>query len=194
MNQKTSKITMIALMGTLCYLGFTFLKIDIPLGAGTTAIHFGNIFCVLAALMIGSVGGGLAGAIGMGIGDLFNPLYLPYFPKTFILKFGIGLVTGFFSKKMHLKTIEKESTLLKATLFSSSMGMLFNVLGEPIFSYFYNRFILGIETSASKILAAWTAGTTLFNAITTIIIATSLYLALRKALKHHHLASKIFIQ
>ena len=80
MNKKIQKLSLLSLMAALCYIGFTFFKIDIPLGNQTTAIHFGNTFCVLAALMLGGVEGGLAGSIGMGIGDLLNPLYLPYFP------------------------------------------------------------------------------------------------------------------
>lgn len=50
-----------------------FLKINIPTPGGTTAIHFGNTFCVLAALLIGGVEGGIAGAIGMGLADLMDP-------------------------------------------------------------------------------------------------------------------------
>lgn len=192
MNHKISKLATLALMSTLCYIGFSFFKMDIPIGGGSTAIHLGNTFCVLAALMMGGVEGGLAGAIGMGIGDLFNPLYLPYFPKTFILKLGIGLCTGAVAKKMNLKNIHQPKKLLLATLISSGCGMAFNVIGEPLISYFYNQFILGVEGSAMNLLLAWTAGTTLFNAITTIIIASSLYLALRKALGHSYLAKQLF--
>ena len=39
----------------------------------------------------------VAGAVdilGMTIGDLFDPIYIIYTPKTFLLKLGIGLVTG----------------------------------------------------------------------------------------------------
>ena len=48
---------------------------------------------VLSAICRG-VYGGIGGAIGMTIGDLFNPVYVVYAPKTFILKFCIGLITG----------------------------------------------------------------------------------------------------
>ena len=37
----------------LCYVGATFIKIDIPVGTERTMFHFGNVFCVLAALLIG---------------------------------------------------------------------------------------------------------------------------------------------
>lgn len=193
MNTKIQKTSLIALMAALCYIGFTFFKIDIPLGNQATAIHFGNTFCVLAALMLGGIEGGLAGAIGMGIGDLLNPLYLPYFPKTFILKFGIGCVTGMVAHKVfHLSTIKDQKQLTKATLLSAGAGMLFNVVGEPIFGFFYNRYVFGVETTVAEVLAKITVGTTLFNAITATILATIFYLALRKALKNSSLSKKIF--
>ena len=180
-------------MAALCYIGFTFFKIDIPLGNQTTAIHFGNTFCVLAALMLGGVEGGLAGAIGMGIGDLLNPLYLPYFPKTFVLKFGIGCVTGFVAHKVFkLSSVKEGASLTKATFLSAGAGMLFNVIGEPIFGFFYNKYVFGVETTVAQVLAKITAGTTLFNAITATILAGLFYLALRKALKNTSLSKKVF--
>ena len=48
----------------------------------------------MAALLLGGVPGGVAGAVGMGIGDLLDPTYVIVAPKTFILKFGIGVITG----------------------------------------------------------------------------------------------------
>jgi len=192
-TNKIQKTAMIALMAALCYIGFTFFKIDIPLGNQATAIHFGNTFCVLAALMLGGIEGGLAGAIGMGIGDLLNPMYLPYFPKTFILKFGIGCVSGYVAHKVcHLSNIKDQKKLIIATALSSGSGMLFNVIGEPIFGFFYNRFVFGVTTSVAEVLAKITAGTTLFNAITATILASLFYLALRKALKNSSLSKKIF--
>lgn len=193
MSSKIQKTSLIALMAALCYIGFTFFKIDIPLGNQATAIHFGNTFCVLAALMLGGVEGGLAGAIGMGIGDLLNPMYLPYFPKTFVLKFGIGCITGYVAHKVfHLSNIKDQKTLTIKTALSAGAGMLFNVIGEPIFGFFYNKFVFGVTTSVAEVLAKITAGTTLFNAVTATILATVFYLALRKALKNSSLSKKIF--
>ena len=79
MNTQNSTITKLAetaLMAALCYVSFTFLQIKIPVpGGDATSIHIGNAFCVLAALLIGGVYGGLSGAIGMGIADLMDPVY-----------------------------------------------------------------------------------------------------------------------
>ena len=89
MNTQNSTITKLAetaLMAALCYVSFTFLQIKIPVpGGDATSIHIGNAFCVLAALLIGGVYGGLSGAIGMGIADLMDPVYITGAPKTFVL-------------------------------------------------------------------------------------------------------------
>ena len=68
-NKKVFKLVITALMSALCYVVFTLIQIKIPTPAGYTSFHLGNVFCVLAALLIDGVSGGLAGAIGMGIAD-----------------------------------------------------------------------------------------------------------------------------
>ena len=64
------RLAQAGLLAALCYIGFAFFKIDIPVGPEKTAFHFGNVFCVLAALLLGGYWGGLAGAVGMTIADL----------------------------------------------------------------------------------------------------------------------------
>ena len=69
-------LTMAAMLAALCYIGFAFFQIKIPVGDSSTSFHLGNVFCVLAALLIGPLWGGLAGAVGMTIGDLLDPVYI----------------------------------------------------------------------------------------------------------------------
>ena len=82
-----------SVFAALCYIGFALFKIDIPVGAEKTAFHLGNVFCVLAALFLGGLWGGMAGAVGMTIADLTSG-YVTSAPKTFLLKLGIGLIVG----------------------------------------------------------------------------------------------------
>lgn len=56
----TKVLAQAALCAALCYVGATFIKIDVPVGTEKTMFHFGNVFCVLAALLIGGAWGGLA--------------------------------------------------------------------------------------------------------------------------------------
>ena len=87
-------LCMAALFAALCYVGFAYCKIDIPVGMEKTAFHLGNVFCVLAALFLGGFWGGMSGAIGMTIADLTTG-YVTSAPKTFLLKLCIGLAVGF---------------------------------------------------------------------------------------------------
>ena len=56
-NEKieVKRLAQAGLLAALCYIGFAFFKIDIPVGPEKTAFHFGNVFCVLAALLLGGL-------------------------------------------------------------------------------------------------------------------------------------------
>ena len=69
-------------------------------GGDATSLHIGNAFCVLGALLLGGWYGGLAGAIGMTIADVLDPIYIVGAPKTFVLKLCIGLIVGFVAHRI----------------------------------------------------------------------------------------------
>ena len=52
-NESLRKLCMAALFAALCYIGFTYCKVDFQVGTEKTAFHLGNVFCVLAALFLG---------------------------------------------------------------------------------------------------------------------------------------------
>ena len=178
MNKKLINIAMIGLLAALSYLAFTFLQFKIPTPGGTTSFHLGNTFCVLAALLIGGVPGGVAGAIGMGIGDLMDPVYFTSAPKTIVLKFIIGVVTGIIAHRLlHIRQKQKKTMFIDA-LIASAGGMFCNILLEPIWGYIYSRFFLGASSSAASMFTNWNIITTTTNAILTVIIASCLYTAI----------------
>ena len=184
----TRRIVIAALMAALCYIGFSYFRIDIPVGTEKTAFHLGNVFCVLAALLIGGFWGGMSGAVGMTIADLTTG-YVTSAPKTFLLKLCIGLVTGFVAHKVfHIsKEGQRKVSLPVATTLSSLAGMAFNVVADPVVGYFYKTYVLGVPQDAAAIWAKMGAVTTLVNAIVAVIVATIFYLALRPALKRSNL-------
>ena len=188
-KQSLRKLCMAALFAALCYIGFTFCKIDIPVGAEKTAFHLGNVFCVLAALFIGGFWGGMAGAVGMTIADL-TTAYVTSAPKTFLLKLCIGLITGFVAHKIFKLSQDREDRkipLTAATAISCAAGMGFNIVADPLVGYFYKMYILGVPQQAATIWAKMGAITTTVNAVVAVIAATVFYLALRPALKRSDL-------
>lgn len=182
-NESTFKIALTGLMAALSYVVFTFLQIKIPLpGGDATSIHLGNAVCVLGALLLGGFYGGLGGAIGMTIGDLLDPVYIVYAPKTFILKLCIGLITGLIAHKFGKITLETKTS--KVALWSTLAavgGLLFNVIFDPLVGYFYKLLILG--KPAAELTLAWNVAATSINAVTSTIVSVLVYLALRPAMK-----------
>lgn len=182
-NQNVQKIAITGLMAALSYVVFTFLQIRIPLpGGDATSIHLGNAVCVLGALILGGFYGGLGGAIGMTIGDLLDPVYIIYAPKTFFLKLCIGLITGFIAHNIGKITLEEQhSKVVLWTTFAAAGGLLFNVIFDPMIGYFYKLVILG--KPAAEVTLAWNIASTSINAVTSAIVSVLVYLALRPALK-----------
>lgn len=178
------------LLAALCYIGFAVFKIDIPVGTEKTAFHFGNVFCVLAALLLGGYWGGLAGAIGMTIGDLTTS-YVTSAPKTFLLKLCIGLIVGLVAHKVFkLSRPHSAKYVTGVTVLSCVCGMAFNVVADPLVGYFYKMYLLGVPQDLSAALAKISTVTTAVNAVVAVIAASIFYLALRPALKK----SGLFVQ
>ena len=175
-NEKLLKLVMTGVFAALSYVVFTFLQIKITLpGGDATSIHLGNAVCVLGALLIGGTYGGLGGAIGMTIGDLLDP-------KTFVLKFCIGLITGVIAHRLgHISAEKNNGKVLKWTIAATVGGLLFNVIFDPLIGYFYKLLILG--KPAAELTLAWNVASTSINAVTSTIVSIAVYMALRPALK-----------
>ena len=190
-RRETVNVRQLALAGlfaALCYIGFTFCKIDIPVGTEKTAFHLGNVFCVLAALLLGGFWGGMAGAVGMTIADL-TTAYVTSAPKTFVLKLCIGLIAGFVAHRVFKisENTERKVPLGVSVYLSCAAGMAFNVVADPVVGYFYKTYVLGVPQKAAAIWAKIGAVTTCVNAVVAVVVAGTLYLALRPALKRSHL-------
>jgi len=185
-------LSMAALFAALCYIGFSYCKIDIPVGMEKTAFHLGNVFCVLAALFLGGFWGGMAGAIGMTIADL-TTAYVTSAPKTFLLKLCIGLIAGLVAHKVFQlnKDKQRKVPLPVATVLSCAAGMGFNIIADPLVGYFYKMYILGVPQEAANIWAKMGAVTTSVNAVVAVVAATVLYLALRPALRRSNLLPQV---
>ena len=183
-KQTVIKLAQTALLAALCFVSFTFLQIKIPMpGGDATSLHIGNAFCVLAALLLGGVYGGLAGAIGMTIADILDPIYIVGAPKTFILKFCIGLIVGLVAHRIaKINESTDKKYVFRWSLIASIAGLGFNVIADPLVGYFYKQYILGQPQQMAEVLAKWSTATTFVNAVVSTILVAVLYNVLRPVL------------
>lgn len=180
-NKAVMRVVYVGLFAALSYVVFTFLQIKIYVGADATSFHLGNAVVAIGALLIGGFWGGLGGAIGMTIGDLLDPVYIVYAPKTFICKLLIGLVTGLVGHKVLKIQDEKNGkTLVWKTIVASACGLGINIIADPGLGYIYKRLILG--KSAADAIFSLNLLTTSVNAGLSVIVTVIVYLAVRKPL------------
>lgn len=190
------KLAQTALMAALCFIAFAFLKINIPMpGGDATAIHVGNAFCVLGALILGGWYGGLAGAVGMTIADIMDPVYIVGAPKTFVLKLCIGLVVGVVAHRIaRINESTDKKYIFRWSVISSVAGLGFNVIADPLVGYFYKQYILGQPQQMAEVLAKWSAAATFVNAVVSVILVGGLYNALRPVLLKTGMIQKVKIK
>lgn len=183
-NTTVLKWAQTALLAALSFVAFTFLQIKIPMpGGDATSLHIGNAFCVLAALLLGGGYGGLAGAVGMTIADIMDPVYIVGAPKTFVLKFCIGLITGLVAHRVaKIGKSNDKKYVFKWSIIASVCGLGFNVIFDPLVGYFYKQYILGQPQEMASVLAKWSTMTTFVNAVVSTILVAVIYNALRPAL------------
>lgn len=92
-RQNVRRVCQVGLLAALVFVT-SGMRVLIPLGSDSTALHLGNVMCLLSGLLLGPVSGGLAAGIGSAIYDLTNPLYLASAPFTLAFKFLLGFVCG----------------------------------------------------------------------------------------------------
>ena len=182
-KEKIQKLVLTGVFAALSYVIFTFLQFKIPLpGGDATSIHLGNAVCVLAALILGGFYGGLAGAIGMTIGDLLDPIYVVYAPKTFLLKLCIVLIAGLIAHRMgHITHKTDRKAIGKWVLGAALGGLLFNTVADPLVGYVYKLLILG--KPAAQIALTWNVLSTGINTVISTAVSVIVYMALLPSLK-----------
>lgn len=167
-DKKILKLVAIGLMAALCYIGN---YIQIPLFTDTR-IHFGNVFIIMGGLLFGAIPGGLAAGVGSAIYDLFDPRFVLSAPTTFLTKFAMGFVCGYFAKSEKRLGGEKLHITLSAIL-----GQLTYVILYTSKSYLEMR-IVGNGAAAAFAEAARKLGVSSVNAVIAVAVAVPLYYAL----------------
>ena len=184
MREETlKKMVCAGIFAAITYVVFTFLSIPIPtIGGGKVTVHLGNAFCVLGALILGSMYGGLGGALGLTIADLIDPVYIVEAPITFVIKLLMGLLVGLIAHKAgHITTETSHKKVVGWTIAAAVIGLTFNAVCDPTIRYFYKILILG--KPAAEVSFAINLGVTVINSVVSAVVAVALYFAVRTPLK-----------
>ena len=186
-NDNVRTLTYAGLMAALCYVGYAVFP---AINASGTKVHLGNAFVVLAALLIGGLYGGLAGAVGLTIADL-SLGYTASAPRTFITKLVIGLIVGLVAHKIaKISEEHKKTYILLWSSLAAVAGLVFNCVFEPALKYVWFTILTpNAEKAAAAIsaLLAVTTYTTMINAVINSVLAIIIYNALRPALNKANL-------
>lgn len=182
-SRNMKKLVFAGVFAAITYVVFTYLAIRIPTpGGGQVSVHLGNAFVVLGALLLGSMYGGIGGAIGLTLADLFDPVYIVEAPITFFIKLLIGILAGLIAHRLgHISTETDHAKVIRWTILATVAGLAFNAVFDPLLRYFYKILILG--KPAAEVSFAINFGVTLINSVVSAIIVVVLYMALRAPLK-----------
>lgn len=186
-NDKVKSLVVVGLMAALVFI-FTYVHVDIPTPLGKTMIHFGNVMCLLAALLFGPVKGGLAAGFGSMFFDMFDPVYLPECWITFINKFLMAYVAGLCAHYL-FKKLRGARFPLSAAVGALTYTALY--LGKTII---VNYFVLG-NAWGTVWATVLTKGTvSIVNGVIAAIVSVILASLLRKALAGAGLSEKMGVR
>lgn len=176
-NLTTRKLVYVALFTALVYIFSRFFQIPVMTPFGQTRFHLGNVFCLLAGILMGPGFGGLAAGLGSALFDLFDPVYFTSAPITFVTKFALAFVAGAIYKKRR-ELVDKKRLVIAAIL-----GQLTYVFLYLLKTYITNKFVMGFTNEAVMAELIPKAGVSLFNALISVIIAFILAMPLLKSVK-----------
>lgn len=173
----TRDIVMIGVMAALSCVATMFLKVEIPTPLGKTMFHFGDVFCLSAAMMFGPVAGGLAGGIGMFFADIFMG-WADSALTTLIFKFIEGFVCGLIAY-----SFKRKGEKLGFNILGSAVGTVVYIalyLGKSfVRGYFFNHAEVGtiITDLTAKLINSSIKG------VVTVVVAVVLTIFLKKIIK-----------
>lgn len=177
----TSNLAFTGLLAAVVLAGF-FLSIKFPLMGTKAQVGFGNVFCVLAGLILGPVYGGFAA----GIGGFFYDLLTGWADSslvTFALKFLMAFITGLITWGVHGDHKPTLKRIIPAAIVGSLAQCLL-YLGHG----WLEAILLGNPEDAIKYIMGVKVAVTLVNAAIADVVAIPLFEAIRSALKRSHLA------
>lgn len=181
----TRDITYIGIMAAAVYAASAFIQIPIPTVIGSTRLHMGNVMCLLAGMLLGPYGGGLAAGIGSMLFDLTNPAYITSAPFTFAFKFAMAWICGaviWGHRIIGSRKAGADRHRGKRYLAGSAAGSFAYVICYLSKNFVEYRFVLGVPLQAVLLMTAQKAAVSGINAVVACIVAVPLGLALRRVM------------
>ena len=163
MNKDLKKLTFSAFLITLTFILTRYFSIPTLIGGH---INVGDSMVLLSGLIMGPVYGAIAAAIGSALADLFSPFAI-YTLATFIIK-GLVAVTV-----ANLFITLKKFNLKLKIIISSIIAEIIMVVGYFVFEAFVLEF--GVIVAGYEII------NNLIQAGVSVILATIIYIPLRKS-------------
>ncbi|MGM9580264.1 MAG: ECF transporter S component [Anaerovibrio sp.] len=175
-HDKLLKLTLAAMFAAMSFVCFTYLRIEIPMGAGLPGkIYIGAAFIMLSSFLLGAKYGGLTGAIGLTLGDILVG-YVTSAPPTFVAKLIYGLACGIMAHHVfHLARAKTKARMYMITAVSGLVAGVVNVLTEPVIRWAFKTYILGLPQEVAYVSAVNCAISMAVNALPSIFFAVILY-------------------
>ncbi len=176
-QNKTQRLVLVALMAAVCFVSTYFIKIEVPTPAGLTMIKSGNIFCLLAGMLLGGLYGGLAAGIGSMLYDLLNPAYIASAPFTLVFFFMMAFVCGTISRVGDRRGNQTFWNILGAV--SGSVTYMILHFSKNIITLMLSgsAFVPALEAISIKMV------TSLINSVVAVIFSCVLAPVLKKVLR-----------
>ena len=175
-NKHLIRTVTVAMMAALVLVS-SYISIPIPTAVGNTRIHLGNVFCLLAGLLLGWRGG-LAAGLGSFIFDLLNPLYIASAPFTLLFKGFMGTTCGAIAHAGHGEAKRTLRTIVAAVCGAALYVVLY--VGKSGLEAVY---VKGFQWNVALVDMGQKAMVSSINAVIAVAIAVPLFAALRKSLQ-----------
>lgn len=176
LNKKILQITVVGILSAMVF-ALSWVRINIPSPADMrSAVHLGNVACLLSGLLFGRMTGGLSAGIGSLLFDFTNPLYIKDAPFTFINKFMMGFVAGALNRKLGLRSIYAKAAVAAVC---GQAAYLVLYLGK---TFLFNIFLYGLAHEVALLDIATKAVTSGLNAVIAVVCAVMLYALIREVI------------
>lgn len=180
----TYKICLIGMMAAVIYVVTMF---RFPFMG--TKLHFANAMCLLAGMLFGPIGGGLAAGLGSGLNDLMYGGYgILDASVTFVTKFAMAFVCAVLAGA---KADEEKKGGKVRIVVASVIGALTYVVLYMLKTYLFQRFLYGYPLETVWATMAAKLPGSLINAVFAFVVAPLFYAAVRPALIRTGLMKKL---